>query len=47
MIVIKKENIMVITFKVAQTTVEGSLMIGVPKKQKKEGDNRGKKGEDD
>ncbi len=36
MIVIKKDNIMVVTSKVAQRDVEGSLMIRVPKKQKKE-----------
>jgi hypothetical protein len=46
MIVIKKDNRMVTTFKGAQTYVEGSLMIRAPKKKKK-GDNRGKKGKDD
>jgi hypothetical protein len=45
MIVIKKENIMVTTFEVDQTNVEGSSAIRALKKQKG-GDNRWKKGED-
>jgi hypothetical protein len=36
MIVIKKDNRMVTTSKTIQINVEGSSMIGVPKKQKKE-----------
>jgi hypothetical protein len=46
MIVIKKDNIMEIISKMAQTNVEGSYVITVPKKQKKGGDNGGEKGED-
>jgi hypothetical protein len=47
MIVIKKDNKMEINFEAAQTYVEGSSMVKAPKKQKKGGDNGGKKGEDD
>ncbi len=36
MIVIKKDNKMVTTFETIQTNVEGSSMIKVPQKQKKE-----------
>jgi D-alanine-D-alanine ligase-like ATP-grasp enzyme len=36
MIVIKKDNRMVTTFKTVQINVEGSSVIRVPKKQKKE-----------
>jgi hypothetical protein len=34
-IIIKKDNRMVTTFKVVQTNVEGSSVIRAPKKQKK------------
>ncbi len=41
-IIIEKENKMVITFEAVQIDVEGSSMIKAPKK--KGGDNKGKKG---
>ncbi len=42
-IVIKKDNKIVTTFKATQTNVEGSSLIRVPKKQKKEVKIEGKK----
>ncbi len=45
-IVIKKDDKMVTTVEVTQTNLEGSLNKWAPKKKKKGGDNRGKKGED-